>query len=182
MRGRYFWLALAIAAGLTGCGPSNGLTLGKVRGKITYKGQPVSYGMVTFAPDASKGTEGPLALGTIGTDGTYIMSTEQSGDGAIVGSHKVGIVGLDPTPIAAEVSVDPEENPKGFMDAKAKTIRPAKNQPKTATFRSKDGKTYKVVTPEKLMNLESSGLILKVASGQNLLNMTIEENGSVTIE
>jgi hypothetical protein len=182
MRGRYFWLALAIAAGLTGCGPGNGLTLGKVRGKITYKGQPVTYGMVTFAPDESKGTQGPLALGTIATDGTYIMSTEQSGDGAIVGSHKVGIIGLDPTPIATEASVDPEENPKGFMEAKAKSIHPQKNQPKTATFRTKDGKTYKVVTPEKLMNPENSGLIVKVASGQNLLDITIEDNGSVTIE
>jgi hypothetical protein len=182
MRGRYFWLALAIAAGLTGCGPGNGLTLGKVRGKITYKGQPVSHGMVTFAPDASKGTEGPLALGTIATDGTYIMSTEQSGDGVIVGSHKVGITGLDPTPIAAEASVDPEANPKGFMEAKGKTIHPQKNQSKTATIRAKDGKTYKVVTPEKLMNPENSGLILKVGPGQNSLNITIEENGSVTIE
>jgi hypothetical protein len=38
------------------------------------------------------------------------------------------------------------------------------------------------VTPEKLMNPENSGLILKVGPGQNLLNITIEENGSVAIE
>ena len=71
-----------------------------MRGTVTYKGEPLKYGSISFHPDESKGTQtGPLAMGSINSNGSFILSTEVSGDGAIVGLHKVAILGLDPTPI-----------------------------------------------------------------------------------
>jgi hypothetical protein len=100
-------LAMAVA----GCGPGHGLTLGRVSGKVTAAGEPVRYGTVFFVPDTLKGTDGPSAMGIIQDDGTYTLSTDSGGDGALVGHHKVGVVGLDPTPIN-KTSEKPLPNPE----------------------------------------------------------------------
>src|SRR5438094_9539253 len=84
--------AVPLLAGLLGCGADNGLTLGRVRGTVTYEGQPVTYGQVMFVPDDSKGTNGPAAMSMINRDGSFDMSTEEAGDGVVVGQHKVAIV------------------------------------------------------------------------------------------
>jgi len=96
---------------MPGCTNDNGLTLGRVHGTVTYKGQPVKHGTVFFMPDESKATVGPPAMGVITSDGSYVMSTDESGDGAIVGSHEVGITGLDPTPVSGEDMPEPESDP-----------------------------------------------------------------------
>ena len=61
--------------------------------------QPIKNGTVFFMPDEAKGTIGPPAVGSITADGSYIMSTESAGDGVIVGSHKIGITGLEEKPV-----------------------------------------------------------------------------------
>jgi hypothetical protein len=88
----------AILSGLTGgCGPaeSHPETV-PVQGKVTYKGQPVPRGTVTFQPDA-----GPPATGEIQADGSYRLGTFGAGDGAILGHHRVMIIAntADPTKI-----------------------------------------------------------------------------------
>ncbi len=107
------FLLLFCLIALTGCS-NNGLTLGRVQGKITYKGQPVPAGEVLFMPDESKGTTGPPASGTISSDGTYVMSTEESGDGAVVGTHRVGITGREAKPISEENVVTVHGLPQSF--------------------------------------------------------------------
>src|SRR5690242_15559473 len=87
-------LVLVLLLGPAQCGPSNGLNLARVRGRVTYEGEPIRWGRVLLIPDAKKGTEGPPALGLISLEGTYSMATEDADDGAIVGFHQVGIVGL----------------------------------------------------------------------------------------
>src|SRR5437868_4140710 len=106
------FVAVALATGLAGCGSENGLTLGRVRGKVTFKGEPIRYGTVFLMPDDAKGTKGPPAMATIGADGTFTVSTEEPGDGAIVGEHKVGVVGLDPTPIKPQAQEAPPPDPE----------------------------------------------------------------------
>src|SRR5262249_7863155 len=62
----------AILSGLTGgCGPaeSHPETV-PVQGKVTYKGQPVPRGTITFQPDA-----GQPATGEIQPDGSYRLGT-----------------------------------------------------------------------------------------------------------
>src|SRR5215471_4627100 len=101
------WLGRAAsAAGLAlvllpaGCGPGNGLTMGRVSGVVTYNGQPVEFGEVLFVPDSEKGNSGVPSMGRIGEDGRYTMSTQEAGDGVIAGYHKVGIRVLDPQPVS----------------------------------------------------------------------------------
>src|SRR5262249_62179239 len=95
VRGPHGGRVMTLVGGLLiGCGPGNGLTLGRVRGTVTYKGKPVQNGFVTFQPDASHQTDGPPAMGTINQDGSYALTTQDADDGAVVGTHKVAILGL----------------------------------------------------------------------------------------
>ena len=91
---------------MAGCGPSDGYRLGRVGGKVTFKGQPVTSGFIIFMPDRSKQTVGPQAMSKIADDGTYAMSTKVADDGAVVGDHQVGIMGTDPKPIVEVAEED----------------------------------------------------------------------------
>ena len=97
LRGRS---TVAAAAGLligaiSGC--SESLELPKtfpVGGRVTYNGEPVPKGTVTFQPD-----QGQSAVGEIQSDGSYHLTTFAQGDGALPGHHRVFIVAntADPT-------------------------------------------------------------------------------------
>jgi len=82
---------LALVAGAPGCGES-GPPMGRVSGKVTYNGQPVPKGTISFQ---SASPEGRNATGEIGPDGSYTIQTETPGDGAIVGDYKVAITALE---------------------------------------------------------------------------------------
>jgi len=84
-----FVLVLAIVASLAapGCGRS-GPELAPVSGKVTYNGKPVPRGTITFSTDDPKGRN---ATGVIGPNGTYILQTEEPGDGAQLGEYRVSI-------------------------------------------------------------------------------------------
>jgi hypothetical protein len=85
--------ALCLAVSLGGCGTDhNKPPLGKVRGKVTYNGQPVTSGSVTFTPIAGQGAAtGQPATGQIESDGSYELTTFNTGDGAILGQHAVTV-------------------------------------------------------------------------------------------
>ena len=92
---------LALPLGLTaalvfvcgGCGASSGQMspLIAVKGKVTYRGQPVSKGTVRFEPDGY----GRPATGRLQTDGSFVLGTNKEGDGVIAGAHRVSISGFD---------------------------------------------------------------------------------------
>jgi hypothetical protein len=82
---------LACVVASPGCGES-GPTMGRVGGKVTYKGQPVPKGTIAFQATSPGGRN---ATGTIAEDGTYTLQTENPGDGAIVGDYKVAVVARD---------------------------------------------------------------------------------------
>jgi hypothetical protein len=191
MRSGRTWSALAILVGLAGCGPGNGLTLGRVQGKITYKGEPVRWGSVVFVPDASKGTEGPPAMALISREGTYAMATESADDGVIVGFHKVGITGFDPTPIAKpEGEEEPPDEPLEKLAAKAQASKkarmggrgPSRKKSDVITRTLVDGKTYRVIVPEKVLEPTTSGIQVEVARGSNTMDFDIQEDGTVQID
>lgn len=172
-----------VAAGLAGCGSSNGLNLGRVHGKVTFKGEPVPFGQIMFMPDSGKGTNGPPAMGSISKDGTYSLSTEESGDGAVVGVHKVSITGLNPKPMVEAGKSADDMTDKEIMAAKSKVGQQLTAKKVTGpTFRARDGSVYKVITPEKLMNPDTSEVAIKVERGSNSKNIVIKEDGSVSIE
>jgi len=57
-----------------------------VKGKVTYKGEPVKGGSVVFSP-LSEG--GKAASSEIQQDGTYTLSTNRPGDGVKPGRYRV---------------------------------------------------------------------------------------------
>jgi hypothetical protein len=100
MSTRTIWLlAPALTAALLlpcwGCGQGRGSTgsknLVRVKGKVTYKGQPVTKGSVVFEPEGY----GRRAKGLIQSDGSYALSTFAEGEGVVAGAHRVMINGFD---------------------------------------------------------------------------------------
>ena len=181
MRRRQSPLLVAALAGLAGCGPGNGLTLGRVHGTISLEGEPVRFGYVTFLPDSTAGTNGPPATSSIREDGSFVISTEQSDDGAIVGTHKVAVIGLDPDPLPGEDRPKPEDDPEKFLAAKGQR-RPARAKRSSGpTYTARDGKTYRVLVPERLMNPETSGITAKVARGSNTIKIAIKKDGTADV-
>lgn len=73
--------------------------LAPVRGKITYKGEPVTIGSVATWPVSRMGES---ALGSLGPDGTFELMTNAQ-EGATVGEHRLMVMsmtsGFPPQPI-----------------------------------------------------------------------------------
>ena len=85
-------LAALCCGACWGCGIAGGgapTTLIPVKGKVTYKGQPVTRGRIKFEPDGF----GRPASGQLKPDGTYELTTEKPGDGVIAGHHRVTVAG-----------------------------------------------------------------------------------------
>jgi hypothetical protein len=75
---------LAVFLLVAGC--SGGPVLAPVGGLVTVAGKPVTNGTIMFLPPDGKG-----AVGSIGPDGRYTLTTFHPGDGALVGDHQVTI-------------------------------------------------------------------------------------------
>jgi hypothetical protein len=152
----------------------------------------VTYGTVSFVADVKKGTTGPIAMGTIKEDGTYILSTSDPGDGAVVGHHKVSIVGLDPTPVAKadeKPAPSPEVSPLEVMKARQRAVQQTRPTPSRRaaakaqedTFTDRGGRVFRYTVPKKLGIPEESGLEVEVARGANTINFEIDEDGTARV-
>ena len=82
------WFACALAVGAVGC--SNQPKVAPVRGVVKMNGKPLPGGRVMFSPIAQGEDKnvGPSAIGQIQEDGSFVLTTYEDGDGAIVGSHR----------------------------------------------------------------------------------------------
>ena len=93
------WLsALAL---FVGCPGSSAPETIKVQGKVTYQGQPVTTGYVSFVSvGPTEGLPSRPATGTINPDGTYELTTFGESDGAVPGEYQVAVVSVTggPTP------------------------------------------------------------------------------------
>jgi len=187
---RYRLGLVAAACALCGCGPGNGLTMGRVSGLVTYNGQPVELGEVLFVPDSEKGNNGVPSMSSIGKDGTYIMSTQESGDGVIAGYHKVGIRALDAFKVGQAETAEPEPNTTTSNNPMADRLKRMKAQSlNLKKIRAKDdaptvsfnGNVYRFLAPEKLANPETSGISVEISRGSNRVNFAIAEDGSVKV-
>ena len=87
-------LAALLAGASSGCGAiGSGKTpdLLPVKGKVTFKGKPLTKGTVTFEPDGF----GRPARGPLQADGSFVLSTLKEGDGVVPGEHRVSITGVE---------------------------------------------------------------------------------------
>jgi len=89
-------------------GCQQGPVTGKVRGKVTFKGQPVKEGRVTFLNDK----QGGAAEAMIAADGTYAVP-----NGVVVGDYVVEI-----TPLVEIKDTDPGKSPPAPVEKPAPDI------------------------------------------------------------
>ena len=84
--------ALAFVTGFLGCS-RGGQAVAPVKGKVVFEGQPIKGGSITFRPVSVAGAEsgmmGKPASAEVGQDGTFVLSTYATGDGAVIGKHQV---------------------------------------------------------------------------------------------
>lgn len=86
------------AAGLLTCAVGCGSDLGAtVSGKVTIDGEPVTPGLVTFAP--VDGAHEP-STGTLGSGGEYRLSTKQQ-FGVAPGTYAVAVQAFEPPDVPA---------------------------------------------------------------------------------
>lgn len=76
-------LALVLGAAVPGCGRPG---LGRVEGRVTFKGRPVPDAVVAFHPENR-----PQAAGKTDADGRFVLNTFRKGDGAFEGRCQVSI-------------------------------------------------------------------------------------------
>jgi hypothetical protein len=98
--------ALAVAIGCSAGCDKKGVDRYDLRGKVTFRGQPVPKGYLLFAPDGDKGNRGPGSKAGI-ADGNYETI---AGQGTVGGPHVVTIFGADGIPYKME---DGNTNPIG---------------------------------------------------------------------
>jgi hypothetical protein len=103
-----------------GCGSKYPPTA-QVKGKITLNGKPVTTGRISFHPTTG---ERP-ALGHIGPDGAYSLTTFERGDGALLGHHKVSIKSTrieNAPPTPKDLKEEAEFNAKGLLSRKPQLV------------------------------------------------------------
>lgn len=109
-RSRTAWRLSLAAVWLVGCvGCTRGPLLGKVDGKLTYQGQPVSYAAVEFQPIG----DGKGSLGWTDEQGEYVAEYSLSRKGAVLGKHRVTVrvypaEGEKPIPVPAKYGAQSE--------------------------------------------------------------------------
>jgi len=120
--------AIFTAAMLSGCGggdPDKKPTA-KVTGKVTVEGTPVSGGILIFSPvsDGKSNLVGKSGQATIKSDGTYIVSTYGTDDGAIIGQHRVLFQPPPPAPPSAAAGHDaaPPADPLAGLSPKQPVV------------------------------------------------------------
>jgi hypothetical protein len=147
-------VSLASIALVFGCGGDPGKPkLGRVAGKVTYNGKSVTKGVVSFIPASGPGTAtGQSATGEIGSDGSYQLTTFASGDGAVLGEHKVIVQSREDDP-ALKGGGMPIPDAQGRLN-----IKPPK-----------------YLVPQKYATTENSPLRFTVKEGSNRYDIELKD-------
>jgi len=101
-------VALAVAGG---CGKSKPAET-VVRGQILYRGEPVSGGLVVFAPNPDRGSDGPVVTATLNDDGSFTLAAPD-GKPVPAGWYRIAVA-----PKAGTVSVPTADRPYPGLPAK----------------------------------------------------------------
>lgn len=104
-RGRWNWVwVFLVLAGCTQNSP--GPDRFELTGTVTYQGQLVPSGEISFVPDNEQGNTGPQAIANI-SNGKYTLSRSH---GVVGGPHLVTITGFTSAP-SSEVIPPPDFKP-----------------------------------------------------------------------
>lgn len=127
---RFGALIVGLCLCISGCG---GPEVGQVKGKVTFRGQPVQEGLITF----SNPETGYQAEANIKSDGTYEMETLEGG--IVVGDYSVAIAPLTvldtsdphtpPMPMPKPAPNIPQQYRDIITSPFKVTVKPGENEP-----------------------------------------------------
>ena len=170
MPGRSAWLcsaAFSLVIGMGGCGTNPSKPpLGRVHGRVTYNGKPLTNGSVMFTPVAGGkgGATGQVAAGQLGSDGSYTLTTFEEGDGAILGQHVVTVEAREGNVAELNLPATPGAKPKpSFKVASGRRVGVGK-----VPYISP-----KALIPRKYMDPESSPFRHTVEPGDNRVDLEL---------
>ena len=101
--------ALALVAG---CGGGSKPDETVVRGQILYRGEPVAGGLIVFAPNPDRGSDGPVVTATLQDDGSFTL-TSPDGKPVPPGWYRIAVA-----PKAGTVDLPTAERPYPGLPAK----------------------------------------------------------------
>lgn len=142
MASRQLWLVMACIAALSiGCSKAPaGPKKVPAGGKVTYKNVPVEGATVSFLGD---GKSAP-AVAITDASGEFVLTTNQSGDGAVPGTHRVTVTKIIGQPVKSTGSMSMDDAAKAASNPPPKQVSPI---------------------PEKYNSVDSSGLQYTVKEG-----------------
>jgi hypothetical protein len=97
---------------LAGCGVRAPSSETVVRGQVFYRGEPLAGGLIVFAPDPDRGTDGPVASAVVQADGTFQLDAD-SARGLTGGWYLVAVA-----PPAGTVDVPTADRPYPGLPAR----------------------------------------------------------------
>jgi hypothetical protein len=120
-----FCFTVIVCLIIPACGePGPSQPMGRVSGKVTFQGKPMTKGTVSFI---STEPGRPNANGVITPDGTYNLHTENFGSGAVLGDYNVMIGGTDPieynVPLPGTAPKIAQTIPKKYEDPKTSGLK-----------------------------------------------------------
>jgi hypothetical protein len=83
-------IAAACIIPIVGCGDARPQRV-HVGGQVLIDGKPLTHGYVQFAPPDSRASRGQLD-----SNGRFVLSCYEPGDGAVIGTHSVAVMGQEP--------------------------------------------------------------------------------------
>ena len=120
-------------ANLTLVGCDSGPRMAPVHGIVTVKGKPISEGDIMFYPSS-----GRPAMGQIGEDGSYSLTTTTPGDGAQIGEYVVTIEAVEvteaaPPPTSLEEEIEMGRQGRAPTEATVRWLVPEEFADRTTT-------------------------------------------------
>ncbi len=135
-------LGLGLVVLICGCGsgPKTLEGLKPVKGKVTYKGQPVAKGTITFVTEDRKGTS---AMGVLTEQGEFTLKSDVNSPGARPGKYKVRVESWQTEPGMGEGKFTPGKSaiPERYMAAGTSMLEATvkdQSEPQTIDFELKD--------------------------------------------
>jgi hypothetical protein len=149
--------AIAILGFLSGCTrPNDRPETAPVKGRVMYRGEPVSGATVAFIGENSP----RFGSGQTHEDGRFEISTFGQNDGTVVGSHVVTVT--KPPEDASDVSVDESLSPEERSRAVDEAFERAMQRGPTRSL-----------LPEKYADPKTTDLRFEVVPGDNSFNIEL---------
>ena len=89
VRGFCAMMLILLGVACAGCGSTS--PVAKVHGKVEIDGRPLATGFIVTRPNSGRGAKGVIK------DGEFELGTYTDNDGALLGTHAVGIVANEPS-------------------------------------------------------------------------------------